>query len=108
MQFVLAFVLAAQDAAPESPPWFTNPIFMFTIIALLAYLLLMRPAQRQEQQRREMMSRLKKNDKVVNQGGIIGVIDSLKDKEDEVILKGGIHITKSSIVRVLGDEAAKD
>ncbi|MGE3806832.1 MAG: preprotein translocase subunit YajC [Gemmataceae bacterium] len=76
----------------------------FVAIAFFAYFFLIRPQQRQEQQRRDMVSTLKKNDRVVNHGGIIGVVEQIKEKEDEVVLKGGIRIVKSSIVRIMGDE----
>ncbi len=107
-----AFVLFAEDAAPKAGEGGGNsfgPLIMMGLIFLLGYFLLMRPAQRQEKERRALVAALKKNDKIVNAGGIIGVVDAIKEKEDEVILKGGLHITKSSIVRIVPpDEAPKE
>jgi preprotein translocase subunit YajC len=91
-------VLAEQTTTePGAPAWVT----FLPVIALffLGYILLMRPAQRQERERRELVSKIKKNDKVINSGGIIGYVDSVKD--EEVILKGGLHITKASIVSIV-------
>jgi preprotein translocase subunit YajC len=103
-------LLAQQDPAPNGgggSPF--GPLIMMGLIFLLGYFLLMRPAQRQEKERRAMIATLKKNDKIVNNGGIIGIVDSIKEKEDEVVLKGGLHITRTSIVRILKeDEAPKE
>jgi preprotein translocase subunit YajC len=107
----LIFLLAA-DAPPQQPetggPWW---IGMAPIAAMLVlfYFLLLRPQGKQEKQRKQMVANLKKNDRIVNSGGIIGVVDSVKDQEDEVVLKGGLRITKSSVVRVVPqDESARD
>jgi preprotein translocase YajC subunit len=90
----------------------SNPLTSFLPILLMlvvGYFLLFRPMQKQEKQRQALVLSLKKNDKVVTSGGIIGVVDAIKEKEDEVVLKGGLHITKSSIVRVVKpEEAAKE
>ena len=92
-------MLAEQAAAEQQPaPWYST-IIMFLPIAVLGYLLLMRPAQRQERERRALLSKVKKNDKVINSGGIIGYVDTVKD--DEIVLKGGLHITRASVVSIV-------
>ncbi|GIW79004.1 MAG: hypothetical protein KatS3mg105_0811 [Gemmatales bacterium] len=100
-------LLAAEQKGPQAPFWYSMmPVFL---ILLLGYFLLMRPVQKQEQQRRQMVATLKKNDKIVNSGGIIGVVESIKDNEDEIVLRGGLRILKSSVVRILrDDEKEKD
>ena len=55
-----------------------------------------------------MVSTLKKNDKIVNSGGIIGIVESVKEKENEVVLRGGLRITRASIVQVVSEEAPKE
>lgn len=103
-----AILLANGEQVPAGAPgWVTfAPLIA---IGLLFWMLLLRPAQKQEQQRRAMVAALKKNDRIVNSGGIIGIVESIKDKEDEVVLRGGLRITKSSISRVLSQEdAGKD
>ena len=67
------------------------------------------PAQRQEKERQALIAKLKKNDRIVNSGGIIGTVDSIKEQDNEVILKGGVHILRSSIVKIVtADEANKE
>src|SRR4051794_192496 len=96
-------LLAADPSAQDSAPIWSSFI-PIVFMVLFGYLLLFRPAQRQEQQRKALILALKKNDKIVNSGGIIGIVDSIKEKEDEVVLKGGLRVLKSSIVRVVSPE----
>lgn len=107
---------SAQDPAgrPPAADLFSS-LFPILMLGVLAYFLLLRPMKKQEQERQRMLSTVKKNDRVVTSGGIIGVVASVKDKEDEVTLKVDdnsplrLRVTKSSIVRILNaDESAKD
>jgi preprotein translocase YajC subunit len=101
-------MLAADPPQPEGgAPWFMSFVPLLVLVAV-GYMLLLRPARNQEQQRKAMVASLKKNDRIVNSGGIIGTVESIKEKEDEVVLRGGLRITKSSIVRVLTEEPARD
>jgi len=109
------FLLAEQapDAQGQGNLLFT--LFPFLIIGVLGWFLMIRPMKRQEHERQALLAALKKNDKVVTSGGIIGIVASIKEKEDEVTLKVDessnvrLRVTKGSIVRILGgDEAGKE
>lgn len=104
-----AWILLAEQTGEGGPPPFAM-FAWFAVLAVLFVMIVLRPAQKEEQKRKTLVASLKKNDKIVNSGGIIGIIDSIKDKEEEVVLKGGVHILKSSIVRVFEQqqEAAKE
>jgi preprotein translocase subunit YajC len=104
---------AASDPQAQGNILFT--LFPFLIIGLLGWFLMIRPMKRQEQERQTLLSALKKNDKVVTSGGVIGIVAAIKEKEDEVTLKVDessnvrLRVTKGSIVRILGgDEANKE
>src|SRR5262245_42619294 len=103
---LLAVEEAAKQTAPE-PPWWYNFIFLGPII-LLGYLLLFAPMRKQEKQRQARVAALKKNDKIINSGGIIGVVESIKEKENEVVLRGGLRVTKSSIVQIVTEDTTKE
>lgn len=102
----------AQQGQQGSPIGGMLNVFLFVAIGFFAWFFLIRPMRRQEQERQALVSSLKKNDRVVTSGGIIGTVANIKEKEDEVMLKleeGRMRVTKSSIVRILGaEEAAKD
>src|SRR4051794_2924289 len=100
--FALLLMLAEDQGAPG---W--TGFMPIVLMVLLGYFLLFRPMQRQEKDRRAMVSALKRKDRVVTSGGIIGVVDSIKEKEDEVTLKIDenspvrLRVLKSSITRVI-------
>ncbi len=95
-------------------PW-GNPLFLIPIFLLIFYFTMIRPKQRMEREHKKRLGDLKKNDKVVTSGGIIGIVASIKEKEDEVTLKVDensnfrLRVTKSSVVQILsGEEPAKE
>lgn len=66
---------------------------------LVFYFLLIRPQQKQERERREMLSRLKKGDTVITSGGIIGTINTVKEKEVliEIADKVKVRISRDDV-----------
>lgn len=70
------------------------------------YFLMIRPQQKKERELREMVNRLKKNDKVILQGGIFGVVAQVREKD--VIVKIDekndvrVRVLKSSVLGVEG------
>ena len=83
------------------------------IIGLWFYLLLIRPQQKQEKTRRDMIGALKKNDKVLTSAGIYGTVMSVDEKDDRVVVRidedRGVKVafSKASIIRVLDAAADK-
>src|SRR5437762_2527004 len=57
------------------------------IIGLWFYLILIRPQQKQEKQRRAMIEALKKNDKVLTAAGIYGTVVSVDTDQDRVVVR---------------------
>jgi preprotein translocase subunit YajC len=102
------------NAAPQGNLLFS--LLPMVVIFLLFYIFMVRaPMKRQEQERQNLLASLKKDDKVVTSGGIIGIIASVKDNEDEAVLKVDessnvrLRVLKSSIQRVVTkSDAAKE
>ncbi len=95
-------------------PW-GNPLLLIPVFLLIFYFTMIRPKQRVEREHQKRLRELKKNDKVVTSGGIIGIVASIKEKEDELTLKVDensnvrLRVTKSSVVQILsGEEPAKE
>ena len=86
----------------------------FIAIAVLFYFMLIRPQRREQARRLEMLSGVKKNDRVITAGGIYGVVTNVYREADEVTLKVDeatntkLRVTLSSIARVLGDEPSDE
>ncbi len=72
---------------------------LLPLVALFAifYFLVIRPQQNQAKKHKEMLSALKKGDKVVTNGGLIGEV--VKTEEDSIKLKLNDEGTCVKIVR---------
>lgn len=96
--------LLAQDAA--APSNYTTLLFLLPI-PLLFYFMIYLPQKDQEKKRRGMLSALKKNDRVVTAGGVYGVVVSVDEGTDAVVLRvddeKGVRMkfARSSVSRVL-------
>ncbi len=58
---------------------FPSVILFYVVLLGVFYLLLIRPQQTQQRRRREMISKLKKGDRVVTVGGLHATIHDLED-----------------------------
>lgn len=79
-------------------------ILMFGIF----YFLLIRPQQRKAKLQREMISSLKKGDKVVSSGGLHGVITGLTDDvvTMEIAPKIRVKVSRGSVAGAIKKEGA--
>jgi preprotein translocase YajC subunit len=107
-----AILLLAQEAAnqapKEGPPaWFSWA--WIPMLLVLAWLILIRPAQSQEKQRQAMIANLQKNDEVLvamgGAGGLYATVVSVHDTKDEVVVRiddnTRVRVTKGSIIQNL-------
>ena len=109
---VTLFALFAQSSPqqPEASPW--PMLIMLGLTFFIFYFFLIRPQSQRQKEVKKMLAALKKNDKVMTNGGIIGVVVSLQD--NEVVLKVdekvGVRMTfaRSAIAHVLKAANAPD
>ncbi|MDZ4783545.1 MAG: preprotein translocase subunit YajC [Planctomycetia bacterium] len=103
-------------AAPAQAPSIIDSLGMLPILVVITalfYFMLIRPQRREQATRQSMLDQLKKNDRVVTSGGLYGVVVNVHQGADEVTLRVDetsntrVKVTRSSIVRVLGDEAVE-
>ena len=108
--WLISTLLLAEEAAPEAAeqsPWggLLPPMIM---IAVFYYFMLLRPRARDEKKRKVILDGLKKNDRVVTAGGIMGSVANISNDGTEVTLKVDdntrIKFRRSSISSVLTDE----
>lgn len=86
----------------------TNPILSFLpliFMFVIFYFLLIRPQQKRQKAHAEMIKNLKKGDRVVTSGGVIGTVHTLQ--EDYVVLKVGDQDTKLEVLRSAVQELRK-
>ncbi|MBI4372667.1 MAG: preprotein translocase subunit YajC [Candidatus Omnitrophica bacterium] len=85
-----------------------NPILSFLPLILMFvvfYFLLIRPQQKRQKEHAEMVKNLKKGDRVVTSGGIIGTVHTLQD--DYLVLRVGDQDTKIEVLRSAIQEVRK-
>ena len=100
-----AFLLLAQAGGTQSLMSF---VFIGGMIAIM-YFLMIRPQQKQLKDHRSVLASLKKGDSVVTQGGLIGKISEITDKEVKLEVAQGvkIRILKSSVQSMTNADAPK-
>ena len=88
----------AAETVGEVPK--VNPLVQFMPIILMFaifYFLLIRPQQKKQKELQNMIAGLKKGDKVITTGGLLGTISSIQD--DYVVLAVGGSDTKIEILK---------
>ncbi len=106
--------VAGGGAAGPGPALLTFLPYV-AIIGLWFYLLVLRPQQKTERERKALLSAVKKNDRVLTSAGIYGTVVSIDPDSDRVMIRiddeRGVRaaFTKGAIVRVFdGTEKEKD
>ncbi len=101
MTLLLTLLFAAPQAA-DAP----NPLFTFAplvLIFIVFYFLMIRPQQKREKQRKQMISDIKKGDKVVTIGGVHATVHQID--ETSVLVQADtnvkLRIEKSAIGSVV-------
>jgi len=100
---------AQSGAAKPAEPGFAFLLQMlqFVPIFLILYLLLIRPQQQQQKKTKEMLKALKKGDRVVTSGGIIGTVVGIDDSKAVLRIADDVRVefTKTAVVQVLAEDA---
>ena len=110
---MVPLTIFAQENAPAPQPgagglkigMMPMMIIMFAII----YFFMIRPEQKKQKERAELLKNVKKGDKVLTAGGIVGVVGNVKENTVMVRIaeNTNVEFTKSAITNVITDEASK-
>ena len=102
-------ILLAAAAPTGGVGFFFNAIFPMLIIFGIFWLLLFRPQQKRMREHQAQIAAVKKGDRVVTGGGLIGKVTKVTDNEVEVELGQGVRVTavKSTLTQVIDPTAAK-
>jgi preprotein translocase subunit YajC len=97
----------ARKVQPDPPGWVQ--FLPLAFIGIMFYMILLRPQQKEQRRRQETLGSLKKSDKVVTTGGIVGTIADLSQDGRFVTLKVDdstrIRFLRSAIHGLLDDKA---
>lgn len=101
----------AQTAAGASPADMFSQFMPLLLIFVVFYFLLIRPQQKKAKMHKEMLSALRRGDRVVTGGGIIGTVTKVKsDTEVQVEIADGVKVlvARDSISVVIAKTEAAD
>jgi preprotein translocase subunit YajC len=99
------FLMMLQAPAPAPGRSLMIMVIYIVSFGLIAWLLLIRPQRRMQQQHQQMLAALKRGDEVMTEGGIIGSVVHITD--DRVTVKTGentrIVVARAKVARILSN-----
>ncbi|RMF87421.1 MAG: preprotein translocase subunit YajC [Planctomycetota bacterium] len=119
-EFLSLWLLAEAGASPNQDPsqfWISMALIGGPALFII-YFLMIRPQQREQAAKRAMWSSLKKNDRIMTVGGIIGTVTNVHQDAGEVTIRidesnnTRMRIKLAAVAQVLakaeGDSAGAD
>ncbi len=101
----------AQDAAAGQEPSALASFLPLILIMAIFYLLILRPQQKRYKQHQAMIKAVKKGDKVLTGGGVIGKVVKVDDKEEIVHVSVAdsvtVQVARSTLSNVYDKDATK-
>ena len=92
--------LLVLSAAPAGPPAWSNLVLLFAM-GLIFWFLVFRPQIKRQKEHRAKIEGLKKGDKIVTAGGLVGKIVKLDDNYVDVELAQGVKV--KAVRHTIGD-----
>ena len=111
--FLNTWILLAQGEGGQ-PDMIIQILTMVVPIGILFWFLIIRPQRREAAKRQQMISAIKKNDRVVTIGGIHGVVTNVLPEKGKVIIRVDettntkLEMAQSAIARVVIDSDSDD
>lgn len=105
MRLVSLLAQTTQPTTAAPAPGFDSMLPLLVIMGVIMYFIVLRPQSKERKTRANMLSAIKKNDRVITIGGIMGTV--LQVKDDEITLKVDessntkITFSRSAIQRVV-------
>jgi preprotein translocase subunit YajC len=96
----LLFLAQGAPASPQSPFF---PIGMMVIVLVAMFWMTSRTQRKRDQERKAMLEAMKKGDRILFSGGILGYVEAVKDKTVNVKIAEGvkIEISRAAVNAVL-------
>lgn len=104
----------AASTTDKADPGFFGSLLTFLpmmlAVLVIYFLFMQKPVQKENARTKELLDNLKKNDRIVTAGGILGTVVSVKGDSDHLTIRidentnTKMQILKQSIIRVLKDD----
>ncbi|MCS7270963.1 MAG: preprotein translocase subunit YajC, partial [Gemmataceae bacterium] len=109
MTIATVILLAQEGGEPGPGAGPGSPLFpLFIVVLVLLFLMLVVfPAQtrRQKREQEKLMASIKRGSKVLTNAGIVGIVVSVREGDDEIVIRSEdsrLRIKKSVVVQILG------
>lgn len=80
--------------APSASELIMQNLMIVGVLVFLFWILLILPQQRRFKEHNKMLNELKKGDKVVTGGGLIGTVEKVMEDKDEILINlGDVKVT---------------
>ncbi|MBP3273020.1 MAG: preprotein translocase subunit YajC [Ruminococcus sp.] len=88
-------LLTASTAQGQVSPW--SSIILMGVLLVLFYFVIIRPQKKQEKKEKAMRDSLEVGDEVITNGGIVGIVFSIKD--DTLVIETGSDRSKIRVMK---------
>jgi preprotein translocase subunit YajC len=89
----LAYAMApSPGGTPSGPGAILIQLVPFALVLAIFFFLLIRPQQRERKRREEMLAALKKGDRVVTSGGLVGTIVSVSEQTVQLKIADSVRV----------------
>ena len=110
---LISEVKAQEAASPVAKSEFSFASFVpLILIFVIFYFLIIRPQSKKMKEHQRLVNSIKKGDKVVTNSGIIGVVNSIDEKENivklEIAQDTQIEIIRGHITEIFSDKKKND
>jgi preprotein translocase subunit YajC len=108
LSLILGVGEPATNQTPQKPVWtglLENPFWLMVLMLLVFYVFMIKNKKGQDRKRQDMLTQLKRGDRIQTIGGILGTV--VEAREDEVLVKVDessntkIRFTRNAIHRVV-------
>jgi len=108
MREMLYLIGGSPNQAQGGPQGILVSLLPIILMIGIFYFLLIRPQQRKQKEHRQMLDSVRKGDRIVTTGGLLGVVTGVRDDRVTVKIADNVrvHVLKSAISQITkrGDE----
>ena len=109
--FAAPLALLQEGGGSTAAPGFADMLPMLAIMFFIMWFLVIRPERKERRKREDMISQLKKNDKVMTTGGMYATVAAVGEKDLTLKFDDGptrVRVVRSAVASVLTPDSAND
>lgn len=112
MDLLWLLAVGASGGSGQSKGSGMGMLVLFAGLFFIWWFLYLGPQMKRQKQKQQMMDALKKGDRVVTRGGLIGTVLGIREKEKIVVLRFSenvkIEVLRSAVEGILKDEPEEE